>query len=94
MRRRGYSPLRNPAIISSFINFVSKVGPGRGRPLFSSGCEEAAFLLEGGGLTLLEGLRHSDIPCTGRLSVPGFLAFLCLFLARRRFILVGEEAHS
>ena len=47
--------------------------------------------LEGGRKTFLEGLEVSCIPCTTRLSVPGFLAVLDLFLPGRRLFPEGER---
>ena len=48
--------------------------------------------LEGGLRDIPEGLRDSGRPCRKVLSVAGFLAFIDLFLAGKRFILEGREA--
>ena len=54
--------------------------------------ERAARDLEGGGTTLLEGLRDSHRPCAGVLSVAGFLLSFGLFPGLGRFILEGRRA--
>ena len=48
---------------------------------------KAEFYLEGGLLTVLEGLRDLGEPCAKVLSVAGFYALLWPFLAGKRFIL-------
>jgi len=52
-----------------------------------NGTERAGSSLEGGGRSSPEGLGLSARPCTGVLSVPGFLAIIGPFLP-------GKEVYS
>jgi len=53
--------------------------------------EKAAFYLEGGFMTVLEGLSNSRGPCARVLSVSGLLAIIWRFLGSEGFILRGER---
>ena len=52
----------------------------------------ACSSLEGGFMTVVEGLGDSRAPCAQVLSVPGFFTVLGRFPAGERFILRGREA--
>jgi len=55
----------------------------RREPTVLSAVKKAGSNLEGGLRSSLEGLGYSGTPCTEVLSVAGFLALRCMFLAGR-----------